>query len=66
MRFLFSVPRQENIDQMQGKGNIIELRKLKGCKLHQMPEMILKDTATVHVNNPKQIKEKHVRVVSEI
>ena len=31
-----------------------------------MGDMILKDTATVHVNNPKQIKEKHVRDVSEI
>ena len=36
MRFLFSTPSQENVDQMQGEAYNLELGKFKVCKLHNM------------------------------
>ena len=57
MRFLCSVLRQENVDQIQGKGYKFELRKFEGCKLHIEGY----DSETPPVHNPK----KHSGVVSE-
>ena len=58
--FLFSVPRQKNVWPNVRQRYNLKLRNFKSCKFTTLSDMILKDTAPVHLHNQKRSSENTV------
>ena len=55
----------ERTNECKVKGINLNYENSKVVNFTTLSDMILKDTARVHVHNPKKIKRKHGGVVSE-